>query len=147
MVFTSIHSKYSIQVLIKSLSIGVGANTVIGKLRRKPLRMPRKRRSAYSKNVQRKLFHKLIMAVYEWFDWCCCCMSCAQAKAALGSQSECYESYDGHQHVDEPCSQLLGLPKLNLVIYRHNIYRKFCSKNWRTKKHGNNMKTPFLSSF
>ena len=56
MVFTIIHSKYLIQVLIKNLSIGVGANTVIGKSRRKPLRTPRKRRSASSKNVQRRLY-------------------------------------------------------------------------------------------
>ena len=54
MVFTIIHSKYLIQVLIKNLSIGVGANTVIGKSRRKPLRTPRKRRSAYSGSESKK---------------------------------------------------------------------------------------------
>jgi len=48
-----IHSKHVIQVLVKSVSTGVGANTTIRRWRRKPLGMPRKQCSASLKNVQR----------------------------------------------------------------------------------------------
>jgi hypothetical protein len=52
----SIHFKHMIQVLIKTVSTGVGANTVIGRWKRKPSTTPRKQRSASSKNVQRRLY-------------------------------------------------------------------------------------------
>ena len=51
----NICSKHAIQLLIKS-STGVGANTVIMRWRRKPLRTPRKWHSVSLKNVQRRLY-------------------------------------------------------------------------------------------
>ena len=54
-----VHTVYSgcvIQVLIKTISTGVGANTVITRWKKKPSMTPRKRHGTSLKNVQRRLY-------------------------------------------------------------------------------------------